>query len=129
MLCKIHYIERCLQCNVLETNYLKLSFSFRYSNDDYDTLLHEWIMDIPERFHELDLLEPILSLRTVLLQELLSLSQKDPTAMELKQSLLPALGRHCEIVSKLARHAGCYQVRLLYGVYHYRYYMHGGAKI
>ena len=76
-------------------------------------MLNQWIMDIPERFNELDLLEPILSLRTVLLQELFSLSQNDPTAAELKQCLLPALTKHCEIVSKLARHAGCYQVRLL----------------
>jgi hypothetical protein len=82
-----------------------------YSPGDHRTLLDQWIMDIPESFHELDLLEPILSLRTVLLQELLSLSQNDPTAMERRQCLLPALIKHCEMVSKLARHAGCYQVK------------------
>ena len=67
-------------------------------------------MDTPENFHEIDLLEPILSLRTVLLQELLSLTQHDTSAVELRQCLLTSLIKHCELVSKLARHAGCYQV-------------------
>lgn len=67
-------------------------------------------MDIPESFYEFDLLEPILSLRTVLLQQLLSVSRDDPTAVELTQCLLSVLVKHCEMVSKLARHAGCYQV-------------------
>ncbi|CAB3982970.1 serine- kinase ATM [Paramuricea clavata] len=80
------------------------------TQEEHRTLLSQWIMDIPESFHELDLLEPILSLRTILLQELLPLSQNDPTAVELRQCLLPALIQHCEMVSKLARHAGCYQI-------------------
>lgn len=89
-----------------------LDVFLQFSQEDHRTLLNQWIMDIPESFHELDLLEPILSLRTILLQELLSLSPNDPTAVELRQCLLPALIQHCEMVSKLARHAGCYQVRI-----------------
>lgn len=85
---------------------------FQPSEESHRTLLHQWIQNLPKSFHELDLIEPILSLRTVLLQELLSLSDNEPTAVDLRLILLQGLKEHCEMVSKLARHAGCYQVGL-----------------
>lgn len=70
-------------------------------------MISNWILDMPDNFNEIELLEPILSLRTILFQELLGLS----TNVEMKHSLLQGLVKHCENVSRLARHAGRYQVR------------------
>lgn len=68
-------------------------------------------MKMPDGFNEFEFLEPILSLRTVLLQELLALPPHDQNSRGMKNSLLEGIVRHCELVSKLARHAGRYQVR------------------
>lgn len=97
-------------CNISLVCFLfinKFNFCSSFCSDDHRTLLNQWIMSVPESFHELDLLEPILSLRTILLQELhlLSLGGR-------RQCLLSGLVTHCEMVSKLARHAGRYQVSL-----------------
>ncbi|XP_028397502.1 serine-protein kinase ATM-like [Dendronephthya gigantea] len=104
-LCEVYPQIIRLQC--LEE--LEQARNIRYSNDDYRISLDQWIMDIPESFYEFYLLEPILSLRTVLLQQLLLLSRDDSTAVGMTQCFLSSLVKHCEMVSKLARHAGSYQ--------------------